>query len=200
MLLLFGLRLKIWCKCLSESTNHIWNQVSVSCTLSKTKQLQRSEKIIPSQIRVKNSFANSNWTFFQKFPSQIHFEKDGFTPPNSTKNLMPINIDHMWKQASLCRTTWRVIFCACCSFANSHRKNMILHFPTQLNNWCTSVRAHQHYSHKPFTITKQLNLSPTTLKTMNFSENDFFATNPCQKRWFAHQTSTQHLIQMLQRF
>ena len=41
--------------------------------------------------------------------SRIHFEKDGFTPHNSTKSLMAMNINHVWKHASLYCTTREVI-------------------------------------------------------------------------------------------
>ena len=42
-------------------------------------------------------------------PSRIHFGKDGFTPHNSTKSLMAMNINHFWKHASLYCTTREVI-------------------------------------------------------------------------------------------
>ena len=88
---------------------------------------------IPSQIQIE--------LFSKTFFSKIQFEKDGFIPPNLTKNLMPINIGHIWKQASLCRTT-RSYFLYMLFFRKFPSKKMILHFPTQLNNWRTSVRAH----------------------------------------------------------
>ena len=72
LLLHFGLLLKNWCECLSESTNYIWKQVSLSCTMLKGNNfnflkrsfLRKSKSKVPSQIDVGTSFANSNWTFF----------------------------------------------------------------------------------------------------------------------------------------
>ena len=43
-------------------------------------------------------------------PSRNHFGKDGYTPHNSTKNLMAMNINHAWKHASLYCTTRKVSF------------------------------------------------------------------------------------------
>ena len=52
LLPIFRLPLNIWCKCLSESRNHICKQVSVSGTLPRTKQL--SEKVSRSQNHLEN--------------------------------------------------------------------------------------------------------------------------------------------------
>ena len=131
------------------SQSHPWKQYKVWWESLKTKLF--SEKIVSPQITskrclrfsrltknpikvpgVKNyhiwkqlnvQWAVSSKVFFKKFvPSRIHIAKDGFTPRNSTKNLMPMNMNHVWRHASLHCTTRKVIFCTCCSSANSIRK------------------------------------------------------------------------------
>ena len=53
-------------------------------------------------------------------PSRIHFGKEGFTPHNSTKSLLAMNINHVWKHASLYCTTRKVSFWTCCSSASQN--------------------------------------------------------------------------------
>ena len=62
------------------------------------------------------------YAFKKVIRSRIHFGEDGFTPHNSTKNLMVMNLNHVWKHASLYCTTRKIIFWTCCSSANSHQK------------------------------------------------------------------------------
>ena len=115
--------------------------------------------------------------FFHNFPSEIDFEKDRFTPPHSTKNLMPINIDRIWKRASLSHDT-ESYFLYMLFFRKPPSKKMILHFSNlakQLMYECASIN----------NIRKQSNLSPTTLKTINLSENDVSSTN-CVKKDGSH--------------
>ena len=80
---------------------------------------------------------------------------------------MPININQIWKQVSLHCTTRKVIFCTCCSFANSHRKNDFASSNSTKRLMYEYVRAHKH-------IRKHLNRSFTILNTRSFSEYDLF--------------------------
>ena len=112
-------------------------------------------------------------------PSRIHLGKDGFTPQNLTKILWPNKprlktckpLLHDTKSYSLYTFFFR-------KFTS---KNMILQLPIQLSMWWTSLCELINKNQK------QSNLSLTMLKSMS------------QKRSFAPQTSTQHLIQMLGR-
>ena len=113
-LLLFSwLRFNIWCKCLSESANHIWKQVSVSCTLPR--RIQLSEKIILSQKQMEN---------------------DGFVPPNSTNKWTKCGDlkATFEKKSSSSRSENRFTFWKSRSFAKSIWKRFF-HFSISTKLW-----------------------------------------------------------------
>ena len=152
LLLLFGIRLQKWCKNLSESTNHIWKQVGVCCTLPKTKKLQLSEKIIPSQIQVENSFANSDRTLFLKisfanslqkrrfYSSKFDGKSDAHKDRPNLKTSQPLSHD---TESYLLY----ILF-----FRKIPSRKTILHSPTQLNNYSKTIKPQSHNAenHEPF--------------------------------------------------
>ena len=109
--------------------------------------------------------AMSNTIFFsRKVPFQIHFEKDGFTLPNSTKNRMPTSKPPLKTSMPL-----------------SHEAKSF--FPYKLflsrihiekDDFASSTSTKQLMCEPINNIRKQLNLSLTTLNTMSRSENGVF--------------------------
>ena len=121
-------------------------------SLEELKHPTRKQVTFTEQSQTRNYFVK------KVVLSGIQFEIDGFTFPDSTEHLMPINWKHSWKQVSFYCMTQKDIFWTGCASA----KKMISHLPTQ--HFCRNGKTN---------FEKNLTLASPSWKASSFPKMTF---------------------------